>query len=201
MATDWDIDYSWSLGLRTGAALSFGSSASAWKIGPEVGLIFELPWVNSVTFLAEVDHARHTLRSGRKYLQDAPELAGEALDGAASHTIPRVGVRWLPPRKTRPVEKRIEVHPYLSFHLGADAMRTSLELPTTEGRTRVTTVGVHPMMAGGAGLLVELGDGLDLALGISPAVLFTYDPAEVGGSDRLAVTGRLGAGLDVLGRF
>ena len=198
---DWDIDYSWSVGVRSGAAVTFGSSATSWKVGPELGLIFEKPLVNTVSLLLDVEHARHHLRNGDKYLQDGPVGSGDALDGYARHTLPRAGIRWFPPATTRPENRAVEPHAFLSFHLGADIVTTALELPAVDGRTRITTTGGHPMLAAGGGLLLEVGDTVDLALGLTPAVLFTFDPAEVGGSDRLGVTGRLGSSLDVLGRF
>ncbi len=201
VAADWDVDYRWSVGVRSGASLGFGSSASSWTIGPELGLVFEKPLVNTVSLLLDVDHARQRLRDGDRYLQDAQEGAGEALDGFARHTLPRVGVRWFPPAVSRPENTQLEPHAYLSFHLGADIAQTTLELPAIGGRTRLTSTGVHPMLAASGGLLLEVRPGLDLALGLTPAVLFGFDPAEVTGADRLAVTGRLGSSVDVLGRF
>ncbi len=198
---DWDVDYRWSVGVHSGAALTFGSSATSWKVGPELGLVFEKPLVNTVSLLIDVEHARHQLRNGDNYLQDGPEGSGQALDGYARHTLPRVGLRWFPPATTRPENKKIEPHGFFSAHLGADVVTTSIELPAVDGRTRISTTGAHPMLAAGGGLLLEVGDAVDVAFGLTPAVLFTFDPAEVGGSDRLGVTGRLGSSVDVLGRF
>ncbi len=197
--TGWDKEWRTSVGLRGGLAVPMFSSAAAWSLAMDKGAVVELALPGKgLSWVFHADHSRHTLVDGERYLADLADGAGAALDGVAVHWWLQAGLRWEP---ELPATPGLKVAPVFGGLFGADVHRTDLELPTVDGRERVRSVGAQPSLAPTFGVNFKVHPNLHLLLGTSYGVFFAFDSAEVAGSDRVAVTGRLNTALEVLGRF
>jgi len=197
--TSWDKEWRVSVGLRGGLAVPLFKSAGAWGLAMDKGIITEVALPGrGLSWVTHADHTRHSLVRGERYLTTLPEESGTALGGTSVHYWLQSGLRWSP---TLPETPGLSVAPVVGGLLGCDIHRTDLETPTPEGREAVRSVGYQPTVAPTFGVNFKVHPNLHLLLGTSYGVAFAFDSAEVEGSDRLAVTGKLNTALEVLGRF
>lgn len=183
-------DWSWSLALRSGAAVPLGGTSGAWGPGPQLGLSMERRQRPGLGLWFEAHGSSHRLVEPERLTagDGSAPLGGSESQGAA-----RIGLRW-------GAEGHPMLTPTFAMGIGAVLVHTRLEAPTADGRSALVQDLVWPSPRAEFAVAILVTEPISIRPSLGGSAFVGMDVGERAG-DTVFVAWRAEAAIDLVVRI